>query len=243
MLALLQQPSGWLAFATLSLLEIVLGVDNVIFIALLVAQLPAAQQRRARNLGLALAMLTRLALLFALIWLTRLTAPLMTIGGYSASVRDAVLIAGGVFLIVNSWRELRATRRSGSTEPHTPARSDRRIAAIVLQIAAIDVVLSIDSVFTAVGMARSDQVPIMAAAIVVSILAMLWLVGVVAAFVQRYPTAKSTALLFLVLVGGALIASGLHREMPKGYLYAAMGLAVAAEYLIIRRQRAARRQG
>src|SRR5579863_6410403 len=207
MLALLQSPESWIAFATLSLLETVLGIDNVIFLSILVSRLPAARQRSARTVGLLLAMLTRLALLFSVVWLTRLTAPLFGIMDQTFSGRDLILGGGGLFLLGKSAVEIHRTLEDAHSSPARSFLSS--FVAVVIQIALLDVVFSLDSVFTAVGMARPDQVPIMAAAIVLSILVMLWLAAPIAAFIARNPSMKVLALAFLVLIGAALVAEAL----------------------------------
>ena len=234
-LALLQSPGSWVALATLSLLETVLGVDNIIFLAILVSRLPAAAQRRARIVGLTLAMLTRLALLFSVIWLTRLTAPLFSALGHGFSGRDLILGGGGLFLLGKSVIEIHHTLE-GAVSPQ-PERSLGAFTAIVIQVALLDIVFSIDSVFTAVGLARPDQVPIMATAIVISILVMMWLSGPLAAFITRHPTIKVLALAFLVLIGVALIGEALQFEVPKGYLYFAMAFSLAVEFCNTRLRR------
>jgi predicted tellurium resistance membrane protein TerC len=220
----------WLAFLTLSALEIVLGIDNIIFISILVGHLPRAQQQSARTLGLALAMLTRIALLFSIVWLTRLTATLFSVAGYDISGRDLVLAGGGLFLLVKSTLEIHATLE-GAAEP-ARARAHAAFAAIVVQIAVIDIVFSLDSVFTAVGMA--NQVSVMVAAIVVAILVMMWASGPISDFVDRHPTVKVLALAFLILVGVALIGEGLDFHLPKGYMYFAMAFSVVVEMVNIR---------
>jgi predicted tellurium resistance membrane protein TerC len=232
MLHLLSEPATWLAFATLSLLEIVLGIDNVIFLAILVGRLPPARQQRARVVGLALAMLTRIALLFSIVWLIRLTTPWFHVLGQAISGRDLILAGGGLFLLAKSVLEIHHTLEGAAAERN--ARALASFAAIVIQIAIIDIVFSLDSVFTAVGLARPDQVPIMVAAIVVSIIVMMWLSGPISAFVDRHPTIKILALAFLILVGVALIAEGMDVHIPKGYLYFAMAFSVLVEMINIR---------
>ena len=231
MLALLTDPQAWLSLVILTALEIVLGIDNMIFIALLVGRLPARRQERARFVGLFLAMLTRIALLYSIVWITRLTQPWVTVAQLPLSGRDLILLAGGLFLLAKSVTEIhhtiehaRAQTRAAAATPNSPS--------IVLQIALIDIVLSLDSVFTAVALA--NQLAIMVTAIVIAILVMMWLARTVAAFIERYPTLKILALAFLILIGSALVASGLHFEIPKGYLYFAMGFAVAVELTNIR---------
>jgi predicted tellurium resistance membrane protein TerC len=227
-----------LAFTMLALLEIVLGIDNLVVLSLLVGQLPRPRQRTARLLGLSLAMLTRLALLFSILWLTQLQSPLFAVLGHVFSLRDLVLGAGGLILLSQSVTEIHATLESTVAPPS--ARKRAGLAATVLQIALIDVVFSLDSVFTAVGLARPDQVAIMAGAIVLSILIMMWASGPVSALIERHPTVKVLALAFLVLIGSALIGQALGFEVPKGYLYFAMGFAVAVELINIRVRRAPR---
>jgi len=235
MLALLESPESWVAFLTLSLLETVLGIDNVIFLSILVGRLPPVRQRRARIVGLLLAMLTRLALLFSIVWLTRLTTPLFSLMQRSFSARDLVLGAGGLFLLGKSATEIHHTLEGAASSYRTPVLHS--FYTVVIQIALIDVVFSLDSVFTAVGLARPDQLPIMAAAIVLSIVVMMWLSGPIAAFVTRYPTMKVLALSFLVLIGAALVGEALEFEVPKGYLYFAMAFSVTVELVNIRLRR------
>jgi predicted tellurium resistance membrane protein TerC len=234
-LALLESPEGWIAFATLSLLETVLGIDNVIFLSLLVDRLPPTRRRSARIVGLSLAMLTRLGLLFSVVWLTRLTAPLFSVLQRPFSGRDLVLGAGGLFLLGKSAVEIHRTLEGAVAARAASVFST--FQAVVLQIALIDVVFSLDSVFTAVGLARPDQLPIMAAAIVVSIVVMMWLSGPIAAFIGRHPSMKVLALAFLVLIGAALVGEALDFEVPKGYLYFAMAFSVAVELVNIRLRR------
>jgi predicted tellurium resistance membrane protein TerC len=230
MLALLTDPQAWLSLVILTALEIVLGIDNVIFIALLVGRLPARRQERARFVGLLLAMLTRIALLYSIVWITRLTQPWVTVAQLPLSGRDLILLAGGLFLLAKSVTEIHHTLERTRAQPS--GRRFAKFTVIVLQIALIDIVLSLDSVFTAVALA--NQLAIMVTAIVIAILVMMWLARTVAAFIERYPTLKILALAFLILIGSALVASGLHFEIPKGYLYFAMGFAVAVELTNIR---------
>ena len=232
MLQLLNEPGTWAAFATLTVLEIELGIDNIIFLAILVGRLPPARQPRARVVGLGLAMLTRLALLFSIIWLTRLTQPWFELFGQQISGRDLILGGGGLFLLAKSVLEIHHTLEGAAAE--RAARVLASFTAIVLQIAVIDIVFSLDSVFTAVGLARPDQVPIMAAAIVASIVVMMWLSGPISAFVEEHPTVKILALAFLILVGVALIGEGMDFHIPKGYLYFAMAFSVLVEMINIR---------
>jgi predicted tellurium resistance membrane protein TerC len=232
LLQMLAEPATWAAFATLSILEIVLGVDNIIFLAILVSRLPPERQPRARIVGLSLAMLTRLALLFSIVWLTRLTKPWFTVFGQHISGRDLVLGAGGLFLLVKSVLEIHGTLEGAAAERR--AQASANFLYIVIQIAVIDIVFSLDSVFTAVGLARPDQVPIMAAAIVMSIIVMMWLSRPISDFIDTHPTVKMLALSFLILVGMALVGEGLDFHIPKGYLYFAMAFSVLVEMINIR---------
>jgi predicted tellurium resistance membrane protein TerC len=222
------------AFVTLSALEIVLGVDNLIFLAIVVGRLPPERQRAARLGGLALAMATRIALLFSIVWLTHLTQPWLELAGRSFSARDLVLLAGGLFLLVSSVLEIHQSLESAA-EPVAAPRPRAGVALTIVQIGLIDIVFSFDSVFTAVGLAR--DLTIMVAAIVVAILVMMWVARPIGAFVERHPTIKILALSFLILIGVALVAEALHFEIPKGYLYFAMAFAVAVELINMRIRR------
>ncbi len=230
MIELLTDPAIWLAFLTLSALEIVLGIDNIIFISILVGRLPKEQQPRARVIGLALAMLTRIALLFSIVWLTRLIEPLFTVAGQDISGRDIVLAGGGLFLLVKSVLEIHHSLEGAASEHKTRVLSS--FTLIVVQIAVIDIVFSLDSVFTAVGMA--NQIEVMVAAVIVAVLVMMWLSGPISDFVDRHPTVKMLALAFLILVGMALVGEGLDFHIPKGYLYFAMAFSVCVEMVNIR---------
>jgi predicted tellurium resistance membrane protein TerC len=230
----LSDPHAWLAFVTLSLLEIVLGIDNIIFIAVLVERLPQRLQRSARTGGLLLAMLTRIALLFSIVWLTRLVQPLLQIAGQAFSGRDLILLAGGLFLLAKSVLEIHQSLE-GAAASGRGARPRSQLWAVIVQIGLIDIVFSLDSVFTAVGLVR--ELKIMVAAIVVAILVMVWVSGSISAFIARYPTIKMLALAFLILIGVALIAESLHFEIPKGYLYFAMAFSVGVELINIRLRR------
>jgi predicted tellurium resistance membrane protein TerC len=231
---LLANPDLWLAFFVLSLLEIVLGIDNIIFISILVERLPPTQQSSARIGGLSLAMLTRIALLFSIVWLTRLVQPWFHLAGRSFSGRDLVLLGGGLFLLGKGVLEIHQTLEG---HPADAGRAGLRggFIAVVAQIALIDIVFSLDSVFTAVGMVR--ELPVMVAAIVAAILVMMWVARSIGTFIARHPTIKMLALAFLLLIGLALIGEGLHFEIPKGYLYFAMGFAVAVELINLRLRR------
>ncbi len=231
---MIPDPHAWLAFITLSLLEIVLGIDNIIFLSILVQRLPAPLQHRARLGGLALAMVTRIALLFSIVWLTHLVQPWLRVAGVSFSGRDVVLLLGGLFLLAKSVLEIHHTLE-GAPADAGRARLRGQLLAVIVQIAALDIVFSLDSVFTAVGLVR--ELPIMVAAIVVAIVVMMWVSARISAFIARYPTINMLALAFLLLIGVALIAEGLHFEIPKGYLYFAMAFAVAVEMINVRLRR------
>ncbi len=232
MLAIWTEPASVLALLTLTILEIVLGIDNVIFLSVLVSRLHPAQQRRARVLGLGAAMLTRIALLFSIVWLARLTRPWFQLAGHGISGRALILGAGGLFLLASSVIEIhRALDEPGVVRQ---ARALTGLTAVVVQIGLIDIVFSLDSVFTAIGLARPDQLPIMVAAIVIAILVMMWLSGHVARFVDRHPTIRVLALAFLMLIGMALLAEAMDVSIPKGYLYFAMAFSVAVELLNLR---------
>jgi predicted tellurium resistance membrane protein TerC len=235
MLDLLSDPQVWLAFLTLSMLEIVLGIDNLIFIAILVGRLPAARQEAARLTGLSLAMITRIALLYSIVWLTRLTTPWFHVGSQAVTGRDVILFIGGLFLLVKSVLEIHQAMEGARRSAAEGAKVYSTFAMTVLQIAIIDIVFSLDSVFTAVGLAK--DLPIMIAAIVASILVMMWVSRAIGAFIDRHPTIKVLALSFLILIGLALVAEAVHFEIPKGYLYFAMAFSVAVEMINIRLRR------
>jgi predicted tellurium resistance membrane protein TerC len=237
MMELLTDPQAWIAFLTLSALEIVLGIDNIIFISILVSRLPPERRESARVVGLALAMLTRIALLFSIVWLTRLTKPLFTLPvfGNEMSGRDIVLFLGGLFLFAKSVTEIHETLEGVETERKTKVFAS--FTAIVVQIAIIDIVFSLDSVFTAVGLATPDQLPIMVAAIVLAIIVMMLVARGISAFIEKHPTIKILALAFLILVGVVLVADSFHFDVPKGYLYFAMAFSVGVEMVNIRLRR------
>jgi predicted tellurium resistance membrane protein TerC len=229
-LQLLPSAQAWLAFITLCALEIVLGIDNIIFISIVVAALPQSRQAALRVSGLALAMLTRIGLLFSIVWLTRLTQPWLHLGASAVSGRDLILLFGGLFLLGKSVVEIHRMLERQEPGRRVPARGG--FLMLVVQIALIDIVFSLDSVFTAVGLV--NDLSIMVSAIVVAILVMMWVAGSVSAFVQRNPTIKMLALAFLILIGVALVAGAFHFDIPKGYLYFAMAFAVAIELINIR---------
>lgn len=226
----LTDPQIWIAFATLTVLELVLGIDNVIFISILSGKLPAEQQKRARLIGLTLALVMRVILLFSLSWIIGLTAPLFNVFGKDISGRDLVLLIGGLFLIGKSTHEIH-----GSLEGEEGAASKKvfsSFASVIIQITLLDIVFSLDSVITAVGMV--NNLWIMIAAVVISIIAMMLFAGPIGSFVQRHPTIKMLALAFLLLIGVTLVAEGLGQHIPKGYIYFAMAFSVLVEVLNMR---------
>jgi len=235
-MALLYDPQVWLSFLTLEMLEIVLGIDNIIFLGLLVNRLPAAQRRSARFLGLSFAMLTRIALLFSITWVATLRATLFTVLGNEISGRDLILFGGGLFLMVKSPMEIRDMLRGKEARRKPGALNGFWL--IILQVGIIDLVFSLDSVFTAVGL--SKHIEVMVAAIVASVVVMMMISAAVSEFIERYPTIKVLALASLVLVGAALIAESLDLEIPNGYLYFAMAFAAAVEWINMRLRRRSR---
>jgi predicted tellurium resistance membrane protein TerC len=230
MLNWIADPQAWIALATLTALEIVLGIDNIVFISIIVGKLPAAQRNQARVLGLGLAMFTRIALLFSLVWIMRLTAPLFTVFAQAISGRDIILLGGGLFLIAKSSLEIHNSLEG--TEEHEHAPKSFGFAATLVQIALVDIIFSLDSVITAVGLVQ--ELEIMVLAIVVAVFIMMWASGPVSAFVDRHPTVKMLALAFLVMIGVALIAEGLDLHIPRGYIYFAMAFSVTVEMLNLR---------
>lgn len=223
-------PSAWMALATLTLLEIVLGIDNIIFIAILVGKLPKEQRDKARILGLALAMLTRIALLASLFWIMKLTQPLFTIFGNDISGRDIILIIGGLFLIYKSTHEIHSQLESTEDERQISKKSLKFFPALI-QIAILDIIFSLDSVITAVGMA--DHLEVMVIAIILAVLIMMVASKSISDFVEKNPTIKTLALAFLILIGIALIADGLDFHIPKGYIYFAMAFSLVVECINI----------
>jgi predicted tellurium resistance membrane protein TerC len=221
---------GLLALVTLTFLEIVLGVDNVIFISILSSRLPPADQPRARQTGLLAAMLMRIVLLLSIAWIIRLTAPLFSIAGRGISGRDLILIGGGLFLLAKATLEIHE-RLEGEQE-HGPTRVAPSFGAVIAQIMALDIVFSLDSVITAVGMA--DEISIMVTAVILSVAIMMFSADPVSRFIARHPTVKVLALSFLLLIGIALVADGLGLHIPKGYIYFAMGFSVFVEMLNLR---------
>ena len=238
MIELLTDPRAWIALATLIGLELVLGIDNIVFISILVDKLPKAEQSRARRIGLFMAMFMRIALLLALSWLVGLTAPLFAILGHGLSGRDLILIGGGCFLL---WTATVEIHQSVSGELGDNAREAAAISfmAAISQIMVIDIVFSLDSIITAVGMV--DRIEIMIAAVVASVGLMMLFAAPIGRFVSEHPTIKMLALSFLVVVGVVLIAEGFDQHVPKGYIYFAMAFSLAVEMLNIRMRRRSRR--
>ncbi|MBU0726016.1 MAG: TerC family protein [Alphaproteobacteria bacterium] len=227
MIELLSDPQVWIAFATLAFLEIVLGIDNIIFIAIVASRLPEAQRRRARQVGLGLALVMRLALLSVITWIVGLTEPVFTIMGFEASWRDIILFTGGLFLIWKATTEIHGTVEGEHGDAKDKVATS--FAAAIGQILVLDVIFSLDSIITAVGMV--DDLRIMVAAVIVAVAVMMFAAGPVGEFVQRHQTVKMLALAFLLLVGLALVADGLHFHIPKGYLYFAIGFSILVEAL------------
>jgi predicted tellurium resistance membrane protein TerC len=228
MIDLLFDPNAWAALVALSVLEIVLGIDNVIFISVMVSRLPASQAKRARQIGLAMAFVFRIILLFTLTWMMRLTAPLVTVFGMGISGRDIILIGGGLFLIAKATHEIHAeieARDEGSADDGVAP--GRAFLWVVTQLALVDLVFSLDSIITAIGMAQ--DIEIMVAAVVIAMIVMYVASGPVSRFVVDHPTTKMLALAFLVLIGMALIADGFDVHIPRGYIYFAMAFAAAVE--------------
>lgn len=220
-------PQAWIALATLTALEIVLGIDNVIFISILAGKLPEDQQAKARTVGLVLAMLTRVGLLFSLAWIMRLTDPLFSALSHEISGRDLILLLGGLFLLGKSTHEIHV--KLEGEEGHAAGRAGASFAGVITQILILDLVFSLDSVITAVGMA--SRISIMVTAVVVAVGFMMLFAGTISHFVQRHPTIKMLALSFLLLIGVTLIAEGLDQHIPKGYIYFAMAFSVFVEML------------
>jgi predicted tellurium resistance membrane protein TerC len=226
----LADPQSWIAFVTLLALEIVLGIDNIIFISILAGKLPAEQQRRARLVGLGLAMVTRILLLLSLSWIIRLTAPLFVVLTNEISGRDLILFTGGLFLLAKSTHEIHQ-KLEGETG-HASAAVRPAFVSVLVQIMLLDIVFSLDSVITAVGMV--DEVAIMIAAVVCAVGFMMVFAGSIGAFVERHPTIKMLALSFLILIGVTLIAESFHHHISKGYIYFAMAFSVFVEMLNLR---------
>jgi len=230
------QPEAWIALATLTALEIVLGIDNIIFLSILVGRLPPERRQQARILGLGLAMGTRIALLLSLTWMMSLTTPLVAVMDHSVSWRDVILIGGGAFLLFKATMEIHDSLEG--TEGEAKAVAAASFGSVLIQIAIIDIVFSLDSVITAVGLVR--MVPVMVIAIVLAVIVMMFAARPLSDFIDEHPTVKLLALSFLIMVGVALIAEGFEFHIPKGYIYFAMAFSVGVEMLNIQvRKRAA----
>lgn len=230
MLALLSDPQIWMAFITLTTLELVLGIDNIIFISILVDKLPDERREFARKLGLFIAMFMRIGLLLILAWLVGLTEPIVTIMGQGFSGRDMILIGGGVFLIWKSTGEIHQSLEG--EEGHTSSAVKATFTAVILQIMVVDMVFSLDSIITAVGMV--NEIAVMIAAVIASVGLMMLFAGPIGRFVSRHPSIKILALAFLVAIGVVLIADGFGHHIPKGYIYSAMAFALVVELINIR---------
>ena len=235
MLELLADPQAWIAFATLTVLELVLGIDNIIFVSILVDKLPASQRELARRIGLAMAMIMRIGLLLVLSWIVGLTEPLFSVLNRSVSGRDLILIAGGLFLLWKSTGEIHQLLEGEEGESSGAVKAT--FSAVILQIMVIDMVFSLDSIITAVGMV--DEVEVMIAAVIVSVALMMAFASAIGRFVSSHPTLKMLALSFLVVIGVILIAEGFGHHVPKGYVYFAMAFSAAVEMLNIRMRRRA----
>ena len=223
----ISDPQAWIALLTLTALEIVLGIDNIIFVSILAGKLPIDQQNKGRQIGLLMAMLTRILLLFSLAWLTKLTAPIFEVFHHGVSGRDLILILGGVFLLAKSTVEIHD--KLEGEEGHASAKVAANFWSVIIQIMLLDIVFSLDSVITAVGMA--NELAVMVIAVVIAVGIMLVASGPIASFVNDRPTLKILALSFLLLIGFSLVVEGLHYEIPKGYIYFAMGFSVFVEIL------------
>ncbi|MHC1725394.1 MAG: TerC family protein [Syntrophobacteraceae bacterium] len=226
----LMDPQSWIALITLIALEVVLGIDNIIFISILAGKLPAHQQAKARLLGLGVAMISRILLLVSLAWIIRLTQPLFSLFGNEISGRDLILIIGGLFLLAKSTHEIH--QRMEGEEGHASAGRVSTFHGVIIQIFLLDVVFSLDSVITAVGMA--SRIEIMVAAVIIAVIFMMFSSGPVSVFVDKHPTVKILALSFLLLIGFTLILDGFNRHIPKGYIYFAMAFSVFVEMLNLR---------
>jgi len=223
----LSYPNAWIGFLTLTMLEIVLGIDNIIFISILAGKLPAHQRERARLIGLGLAMLMRILLLLSLSWIIGLTRPLFELARFAVTGKALILIAGGLFLLAKSTREIHEKLEGG--EPVEKPAAGPLLISVLIQIVLLDLVFSLDSVITAVGMV--DDIPVMIAAVVIAVAVMMFFSGAISGFVERHPTIKMLALSFLLLIGVNLIAEGVGFHIPKAYTYFAMGFAFFVELL------------
>ena len=231
----LSDPNAWIGLLTLSALEIVLGIDNIIFISILSGKLPPPDQPKARKLGLAGAFVTRVLLLLSIAWIIKLTRPLFSVFGHGVSGRDLILIAGGLFLIGKATFEIHGKLEGEEHDEDGAARAARSLFKVVAQIMVVDIVFSLDSVITAVGMAK--DVAVMILAVIIAVGVMLVSSGAISAFVERHPTVKMLALSFLLLIGMSLLGEGFEQHIPKGYIYFAMGFSIFVEMINLRVRR------
>jgi predicted tellurium resistance membrane protein TerC len=241
MLHLLSDPNAWAALFTLTAMEIILGIDNIVFISVLTSKLGKAEARRARAIGLALALVFRLIMLAALSWLIGLTEPVVTVLGQDFSWRDLILLAGGLFLLYKATHEIHNEFEEGGSDVAAPSgASGRAFMAVILQVALIDIVFSVDSIVTAIGMAK--DLPVMIAAVIIAMMVMFVAAGPIGGFIQRHPTTKILALAFLLLIGMSLVADSIGMHIPRGYIYFAMAFAALVETVnITARSRRSRR--
>lgn len=223
-------PEIWIGLLTLTTLEVVLGIDNIVFISILAGKLREEQQALARNVGLGVAMLTRILLLISLAWIVGLTEDLFTVAGFSVTGRDLILIIGGIFLLAKATREIHD--KLEGLEGHAEAKVGPSFASVIIQILLLDIVFSLDSVITAVGMVQ--ELGVMIAAVIIAVIIMLFAAGPISSFVNKHPTLKILALSFLLLIGFTLVVEGLHQHIPKGYIYFAMGFSIFVEMLNLR---------
>jgi predicted tellurium resistance membrane protein TerC len=238
MVELLTDPHAWASFVALSAMEIVLGIDNIVFISVMVQRLPPQQRLWARRVGLGLALVFRIIMLAGIVWFIHMTTPIFSIGEYHFSWRDLILLAGGLFLLVKGTREIHENIE-GEEEGGTGKAVTNSMTSTIFQIALIDLVFSVDSIITAVGMA--DHIEVMIAAVMVAILVMYFASGPVAGFIERYPTTKMLALSFLLLIGAALVADAFHFHIPRGYIYFAMAFSAGVEAVNVLMMRNRRR--
>ncbi|MEN8242055.1 MAG: TerC family protein [Chloroflexota bacterium] len=230
----LTEPQTWISLLTLTVLEIVLGIDNLVFISILADKLPDADRAKARQIGLAMAMITRILLLLSLSWLIGLTTPLFSLFHFDFSGRDIILLLGGLFLLGKATYEIHD--KLEGKEGHTSAKVKANFTSVILQIMLLDIIFSLDSVITAVGMA--DQVAVMITAVIIAVIIMLISVNVISDFISDHPTVKILALSFLLMIGFSLVVEGLHQHIPKGYIYFSMGFSIFVEFLNLRMKRA-----
>jgi predicted tellurium resistance membrane protein TerC len=240
MLEILTDPHAWASFIALSAMEIVLGIDNIVFISVMVQRLPPDRRLWARRIGLSLALIFRVIMLAGIVWFIHMTTPIFSIGEYAFSWRDLILLAGGLFLLIKGTREIHETIEGDEEEAGAKKLFTQSMTSAIFQIAMIDLVFSVDSIITAVGMA--DHIEVMIAAVMVAILVMYFASGPVAHFIERYPTTKMLALSFLLLIGAALVADAFHFHIPRAYIYFAMAFSGAVEAINVVMMRNRRRR-